>query len=172
MKITVSAVAGLCMVASTAMSDPAGYEPFGVQAPHHGHGMIGAIWYPSTGDGRAFVFADSAVFHGVTVVEEATLQDGIHPVVLLSHGMGGNIRSLTWLATDLAEQGAIVVAVNHPNSTWGDFDMEAGLQHWTRAQDLSLALDTFPVSDRVCGGEIFGRCIPVLDRHEGSRCGL
>ena len=97
---------------------------------------------PSEGDGRAFEFADSAVFHGVTVVEEATIQDGVHPVVLLSHGMGGNIRSLAWLAADLAEQGAIVITVNHPNSTWGDFDMALGLRHWTRVQDLSLALDT------------------------------
>lgn len=142
MKMTLMATAALCLAATSAIANPAGYSPFGVDAPHHGRGMMGAIWYPSKGDGRAFDFADSAVFHGVTVVEEATLQEGTHPVVLLSHGMGGNIRSLAWLATDLAEQGAIVVAVNHPNSTWGDFDMALGLQHWTRAQDLSLALDT------------------------------
>lgn len=153
MKTILTTTTALCLVASTAISNPAGYTPFGVDAPHHGRGMIGAIWYPSTGDGRAFDFADSAVFQGVTVVEEATLQDGTHPVVLLSHGMGGNIRSLTWLATDLAEQGAIVIAVNHPNSTWGDFDMALGLQHWTRAQDLSLALDTL-LSDPKFAGHV------------------
>lgn len=142
MKLALTITAALCTVATTISAEPAGYAPFSVEAPHHERGMIGAIWYPSMGDGRAFDFADSAVFHGVTVVEEATLQDGQHPVVLLSHGMGGNIRSLTWLATQLAEQGAIVVSVNHPNSTWGDFDMRLGLQHWTRVQDLSLALDT------------------------------
>ena len=153
MQSTVISTAALCLAASTALSNPAGYLPFGVEAPHHGRGMIGAIWYPSLGDGRAFEFADSPVFYGVTVVEEATLQTGTHPVVLLSHGMGGNIRSLTWLATDLAEQGAIVVAVNHPNSTWGDFDMALGLQHWTRAQDLSLALDTL-LDDPTFAGSI------------------
>lgn len=42
----------------------------------------------------------------------------------------------------MAERGAIVVAVNHPNSTWGDFDLLKGLDHWTRTQDLKLALDT------------------------------
>lgn len=150
---TTAISAALCLVTSTAIAEPAGYTPFGVDAPHHGRGMIGAIWYPSMGDGRAFDFADSPVFHGVKVMEEATLQEGTHPVVLLSHGMGGNIRSLTWLATDLAEQGAIVVAVNHPNSTWGDFDMALGLQHWTRAQDLRLALDTL-LSDPKFAGHI------------------
>lgn len=142
MKTTFTAFAVFSLTASIAFANPAGYTPFGVEAPHHNRGMIGAIWYPSAGDGRAFKFADSAVFHGVTVVEEATILDGSHPVVVLSHGMGGNIRSLTWLATDLAEKGAVVVAVNHLNSTWGDFDMALGLQHWTRVQDLSLALDT------------------------------
>lgn len=142
MKTVLTILAALAAAASSASAEPAGYKPFSVDAPHHGRGMIGAIWYPSLGDGRPFAFADSAIFHGVTVVEEATLSDGLHPVVLLSHGMGGNIRSLTWLATELAENGAIVVSVNHPNSTWGDLDMGLGLRHWTRAQDLSLALDT------------------------------
>ena len=120
MKKVLTTLVALSVTTPIASAEPAGYAPFSVEAPHHGRGMIGAIWYPSLGDGRAFDFADSAVFHGVTVVEEATVQGGHHPVVLLSHGMGGNIRSLTWLATALAEQGAIVVSVNHPNSTWGD----------------------------------------------------
>lgn len=141
MKLALGTTAILFVTASAACANLAGYSPFGVHAEHHGRGMIGAIWYPSAGDGRAFDFADSAVFYGVSVVEEASVQDGIFPVVVLSHGMGGNIRSLAWLATDLAEQGVIVVSVNHPNSTWGDFDMEAGLNHATRVQDLSLALD-------------------------------
>lgn len=151
MKMTFTTATALCIFASIATASPAGYSPFGVESEHHGRGMVGAIWYPSVGDGRAFEFADSAVFHGVTVVEEATIQDGIHPVVVLSHGMGGNIRSLAWLATDLAERGAIVVSVNHPNSTWGDFDLAAGLKHWTRAQDLSLALDTLWADSRFVG---------------------
>jgi len=84
MKTVLTTLAALTTAASIASEEPAGYAPFSVDAPHHDRGMIGAIWYPSMGDGRAFAFADSAVFHGVTV----------------------------------------------------------GLQHWTRVQDLSLALDT------------------------------
>lgn len=121
--------------------EPAGYTPFGVEVTHHGQGMVGAIWCPAAGGGRAFQCADSPVFKGVTIVEEATIAKGSYPVVVLSHSMAGNIRSLAWLATDLAEKGVIVVAVNNPNSTWGDFDLARGLDHGTRAQDLSLALD-------------------------------
>lgn len=127
--------------ATLAYADPAGYTTLSFDAPHHGRGVVGAIWYPTAAEGRSFLYAENPVFQGMIVHEEARVQAGAHPVVLLSHGMGGNIRSLAWLATGLAERGAVVVAVNHPNSTWRDFDLRAGSQHWTRAQDLSLALD-------------------------------
>lgn len=145
--------AALCLGASSLAAGQAGYTAFGVEAPHHGRGMIGAIWYPAAEDGRAFTFAENPVFHGVQVVEEASVLDGPHPVVLLSHGMGGNIRSLAWLASDLAEGGAIVVSVNHPNSTWGDFDLAKGLEHWSRVADLSLALDTL-LADPLFAGQL------------------
>lgn len=72
---------------------------------------------------------------------EAPVSAGQYPVVLFSHGMGGTDRSQAWLGAALAQQGAITIAVNHPNSTWGDFDMSAGVAHWTRAQDMKAALD-------------------------------
>ncbi len=148
--ITLSIIAAL-LSATAACADPAGYSALGFDAPHHGRGVVGAIWYPTGAPGRAFLYADNPVFVGVTVFEEAPVQDSTHPVILLSHGMGGNIRSLAWLGTALAERGAIVVSVNHPNSTWGDFDVAAGMQHWTRAQDLSLALDTLMADPRFAG---------------------
>jgi len=139
MKMIATAAA---LMANTASADLAGYVPLTIEAPHHGRDMLGALWYPADAGGRAFTFAENGVFEGVEVVEEARIAQGQFPVVVLSHGMGGNIRSLAWLAAGLAERGAIVVSMNHPNSTWGDFDMAQGLQHWTRVQDMSLALDT------------------------------
>lgn len=135
----ITAIAAL--MASTAHADLAGYAPLTLEAPHHGRDMLGAVWYPAGPGGRAFTFAENGVFEGVEVVEEAPVAQGVYPVVVLSHGMGGNIRSLAWLAAGLAERGAVVVSVNHPNSTWGDFDLARGLEHWSRVQDLSVALD-------------------------------
>lgn len=145
------AAAFATLATSSAFAEPAGYTPLVIDAPHHGRDILGALMHPSKGDGRAFTFGENAVFHGVTVVEEATVKDGKHPVVLLSHGIGGNIRSLAWLATGLAERGAIVVSLNHPNSTWGDFNLSGAIQHWTRAQDLSAALDTLLADPRFNG---------------------
>lgn len=145
------AITAIAISASAALADPAGYTPITFDAPHHGKGVLGAVWYPTGGEGRAFLFADSPVFQGVTVVEEAPVADGTHPVIALSHGMGGNIRSMAWLASALAERGAIVVNVNHPNTTWNDFDMAKGMRHWTRAQDLSLALDALWADPKFAG---------------------
>ena len=45
------------------------------------------------------------------------------------------------MASELAAQGALVVSMNHPASSTFDFDMRRGLKHWTRARDMSRALD-------------------------------
>jgi predicted dienelactone hydrolase len=55
-----------------------------------------------------------------------------------------------WLSRGLVERGAIVIAVNHPNSTTGETGNAEALNHWTRAQDLSAALD-HALADPVIG---------------------
>lgn len=132
----------LLLTTTTAFADPAGYRDLSIDAPHHGRPLTGAVYYPSAGGGTPETYAENPVFFGVPAIKDADLAQGKHPLVLLSHGLGGHIRSLGWLSTALAESGAIVVAVNHPNSTFGDFDLKNGLQHWTRVQDMELALDT------------------------------
>ncbi len=146
-----SPILSLALAASGAAADPAGYKAFTIYAPHHQRDMEGAVWYPTDGEGRSAVFAENPIFYGVDIVEDAPVLEGLHPVVVLSHGMGGTVRSLAWLASGLAEQGAVVISVNHPNSTWGDFDLAANLHHWTRVQDLSLALDTVMADPEFAG---------------------
>ncbi len=130
------------MAPAIAMADaPVGMMDFTYEAAHHGKPVAAAMWYPST-DGPLTRAAENAVFQGVDVRQDGPLANGDKlPVILLSHGLGGNWRSLAWLATDLAEQGALVVAVNHPKSSTFDFNMRDGLNHWTRARDMSRALD-------------------------------
>lgn len=112
------------------------------KAAHHGKPVTAAIWYPTDTDNAPTRVAENAVFHGVDIHLDAPLAEGGPlPVIVLSHGLGGNWRSLAWLATGLAEQGTIVVTLNHPNSTTFDFDMREGLNHWTRARDMSRSLD-------------------------------
>ena len=141
MRLNPMITAAILVFPTMVAADTPGFRPISFEAPHHGRPVTGGQWYPTETAGHATVIAENPVFLGVEVIEGAPMADGPAPLVLLSHGLGGHMRSMAWLATGLAERGAVVVAVNHPNSTWGDFDMEAGLDHWTRVADLSLVLD-------------------------------
>ncbi len=131
----------LTLAGSHAASDQAGLRFLELEAPHHNRTLEAAVWYPSDGSGQQTVFGENPVFRGVGVLDGADISEGRYPLVLLSHGLGGTIRSLSWLSAGLAERGAIVISVNHPNSTWGDFDLAASMRHWTRVQDLKRALE-------------------------------
>ena len=134
---------GLCLslMPAALSAEVAGMQEGTIPAPHHGRDMDFAVWYPAPEGSATAPFAGNPVFQPVTVAPDAEVVAGRYPLVLLSHGLGGHYRSLGWLAVALAERGAVVAAVNHPESTVFDFDMQAGLRHWTRAEDLRLALD-------------------------------
>ncbi len=111
-----------------------------IAAQHHGRQMQMVVWYPAT-SGKLEHFAENNVFFGGDVIRDAKPETGKHPVILLSHGMGGSYLSLNWLASGLAAKGAVVVSVNHPNGWFKDRDPIKMFNHWTRVQDLQAALD-------------------------------
>mgnify|MGYP000701758209 CR=1 FL=1 len=138
----------MSILAGSALADPmAGVTEIELHAPHHDRSMKAAIWYPTQDQGAPLPFAENAVFHGTEVLRGAAPIPGQYPVVLLSHGMGGNYMTLQWLAAGLAERGALVLTVNHPNSSTWDFDMAQGARHGTRAMDMRHALDWLQGSD-------------------------
>ncbi|CUH78879.1 putative dienelactone hydrolase [Tritonibacter multivorans] len=125
-----------------AQADPIGTRSLMVEAPHHSRDMRVTLFYPAAEDsGQQSTVAENAVFYGHQMWQDAAPAAGQQPVVLMSHGLGGLTRSLTWLGEGLAARGAIVVGVDHPNTSFGDFDMVKGMDHWTRAQDMAVALD-------------------------------
>jgi predicted dienelactone hydrolase len=140
MKLSV-AVTTLAIFASGVSAQTVGLKLVEMDMPHHESTTEVAIWYPSVGGGEDTLFADNPVFQGVPATRQAEVAIGTYPIVLLSHGMGGGNESLAWLSAGLAEQGAVVLSLNHLNSTWRRFDMVEGVKHWTRALDLSLGLD-------------------------------
>lgn len=142
----------LGLTATSAMAqDLAGYEPVAFPVSYQDNLVTGALWYPSTGGGSAETIGENGVFYGTQVQAGGAIAAGTFPVVLVSHGLGGNIRTLSWLTAGLAERGAVVVSVDHPNSTTADFDLRKGLDHWTRVQDLQAALDKLETDPRFEG---------------------
>ena len=140
------------MIAGAACAeDLAGFAEMTLDVPHHGRTVQGAYWYPAVGGGAEVLYGDNPVFVGTSVLEDADIAEGQFPVVLMSHGLGGNIRTLSWLTAGLAAKGAVVVSLNHPNCSTGDFELRAGLDHWTRVLDLQVAIDALEVDPRFSG---------------------
>lgn len=131
-------------------ADAPGLVTEDIDAVHHGRKMQTAIWYPASA-GTETLFADNPVFQGGPVLKDAPPAPGKHPIVLLSHGMGGSYLSLNWLASGLVSRGAIVISVNHPNGAFNDRDPGKMFNHWTRVQDLEAALDHVLTDQRFAG---------------------
>ena len=151
------AVAFFLLVVQSAAAAPAGFRALTIPAVHHGREMSGALWYPSAGGGRTIFHGENGVFYGTEVLDGARMASGAFPVIVASHGLGASIGTLGWLTAGLARAGALVVAVNHPNSTTRDFNLQEGLKHWTRVQDLQAALDYLAAQPELAAHADFSR---------------
>jgi predicted dienelactone hydrolase len=66
---------------------------------------------------------------------------GTHPLILLSHGSGGDYKNHQWLINTLVADGYIVAAVNHPFNSTQDNTDKGVISVWDRPVDISLLLD-------------------------------
>ncbi|MBP0573983.1 hypothetical protein J8J27_25120, partial [Mycobacterium tuberculosis] len=74
------------------------------------------VTYPAAAGGAESLIGDNRLFVGAAVRRDAPPAPGRHPVVLLSHGSGGNVAGLAWLSTRLAAAGYVVIGPNHPGT--------------------------------------------------------
>lgn len=71
-------------------------------------------------------------------------QDGLDvqfPIVVLSHGSGGEYANHLWLIDALVNNDYVVAAVNHPGNTTRDNNDAGVISVWDRPEDLTLLLD-------------------------------
>lgn len=118
-----------------------GYDRFDLFAAHRATLVVTSIWYPAANPTYRAPVGDGPIFEPSFAFIGPAIAEGQHPLVLLSHGSGGNAETLGWLATGLVERGAMVLAVNHPGSTSGDSSPRRSVDLEARASDLSAALD-------------------------------
>ncbi|TKA94741.1 hypothetical protein FAZ78_20655 [Cereibacter changlensis] len=118
-----------------------GYDRFDLSAAHRARPVAASIWYPAANPTYRVPLGDGPIFDPSFVFVGPAVAEGRHPLVLLSHGSGGNVDTLGWLMTGLVARGAMVLAVNHPGSTSGDSSPRRSVDLAARAHDLSAALD-------------------------------
>lgn len=99
------------------------------------------IWYPAHPGGKVVTVGGNGVFFGTPAGRDAPLRDGKFPLVLISHGAGGNAGQFGWIASELAQNGYVAVLLNHPGTTSGNASAQAAVRVWERPQDVTAVLD-------------------------------
>ena len=152
-----------CLAGHTALAgEPIGSKQISIPDPSGERPLQTRLWYPA-GTSRPLtpIGGRDGSFPGVEVVENAQPAAGSHPLVLLSHGFGGNWRNLNWLAGELAGQGYVVAAPDHPGTTTFDKRPEQAARLWERPHDLSRVLDAVSTDPGLAGPIEAGRIAAI-----------
>lgn len=146
-----------------AYTGSAGITYGAAHAPIRARDIAFHIWYPAQPGGKRVTVGGNGVFHGTHAGRRAPHQDGSFPMVIISHGAGGNAGQFGWIAAELAQAGFVVVLPNHPGTTTGNASAEAAVRVWERPADVTAVLD-----------EITGNpaAYPYIDRERISMLGF
>ncbi|HLL69193.1 MAG TPA: acetylhydrolase [Micromonosporaceae bacterium] len=145
-------------------------RPDPVAGPGHHRELMASVWYPATRDAQRYPVApwlpaapmrallESANFgadvaaapltaghEGAPVLPTA----GGRPVVVFSHGAGGHRSETTIVVQELASHGYVVVTVDHPYDSYGEFPdgrptvraNDVSVTPWDHARDIQFVLD-------------------------------
>jgi predicted dienelactone hydrolase len=96
-----------------------------------------SIWYPVDPSTEGEAAEDR--METFRIAKKAPLFGSKLPMIVLSHGFGGNPLQLSWLIKELIHRGYIVLAIKH----FDVIDGKMQINHWQRARDVSRGLDLF-----------------------------
>ncbi len=99
------------------------------------------IWYPANSGGRRVTVGGNGVFYGTPAGKGAPPKEGRFPMIVISHGAGGNAGQFGWIASALAASGYVVVLPNHPGTTSRNASAQAAVRVWERPADISAVID-------------------------------
>lgn len=104
-----------------------------------GRPLSAQLWYPTEDSNvedteRPFVLPPTA--------KNAEFIQNKHPLIVLSHGTGGNRFSLSWLAIELAKNGYFVVAPDHWGNTFDNKIPENFVRYWDRPLDMHFLVSS------------------------------
>lgn len=130
--------------------------------------MQALAFYPAIGKARSSRIDG----YPVDVSEEAPVALGQFPLLVLSHGNTGSPLALHYLATSLARQGFIVVAVVHPGDNARDHSRLGTLSNlYGRPLQVSAAI-TAARDDALLGPYLNGGKVGVIGYSAGGETAL
>ncbi|WP_103070022.1 alpha/beta hydrolase family protein [Aquimarina sediminis] len=117
--------------------------------------LVTEIWYPTTQSlsHKELKSKRKQLFKTINTIPNARFLDKKMPLLLVSHGTGGNRFSLTWFIERMVKEGYIVVSLDHyGNSTFNKLPREF-VKWWERAIDIQYVL-TKVLEDKELGSKI------------------
>lgn len=162
-----------------AMSKPSiGFHPIenvGVRTSRYedvkrGRPVVVEIWYPTDEKGRVDVPEDPIWIHPKEA-RDAPMLRGEFPMIIMSHGHGGDRRDRTWLVEPLVKNGFIIASVEHYGNSSRNYNPEITLRFWERAKDISFAISQL-IKDPILKGQIDSKRIGFIGYSMGGMTGL
>lgn len=129
--------------------------------------LSSVIYYPTESQQTPKMVGTRPVFDGIESQPDAPAANGTFPLIIFSHGSGGNSFSQAWLARALVERGVIVVAANHPGSTSGNSIPAESVKLWLQTQDISALINAI-MQDQQWQQRINRDAIGVLGHSKGG----
>lgn len=108
---------------------------------NRGRPLITEVWYPV--DEQIPAQPVGGLWVRCPEARDAPLKSSTskYPLVVMSHGNGGDRMNTAWLAEILAANGYIIAAVDHHGNTWNNKIAECFVKIWERPQDISFVID-------------------------------
>ncbi|MGJ8617665.1 MAG: alpha/beta hydrolase family protein [Sulfitobacter sp.] len=103
--------------------------------------LDGYIWYPTKQQDGQAEHHGNKVWQTITAAQDALPAAGKFPLIVLSHGMYGNVMNQSWLASELARKGFMVAAINHPGTSSWLREPDDARQLWERPRDVTRVID-------------------------------
>src|SRR6186713_2372222 len=131
-------IAGICQTFAQMKTNEVGQRTFLYEDKSRNRKLTTEVWYPTPEKSSR---EDGSPFIRIPTKRDASISQGIFPLILFSHGTGGGRLTVEWFCAGLASKGYIVAAVDHFGNT---FDNPIPIQFvtfWERPQDIRFILD-------------------------------
>ncbi len=125
------------------------------------------FYYPTRSKEQPVAYSQNIVFEISKAVVDAPLAQGKFPLVIFSHGSGGNNLNVSYLATALAQKGFVVAAANHPGSTTGNSIPQEGTKLYKQVEDISFLIDAV-LADTTLSPYVEEKNIGLLGHSKGG----
>jgi predicted dienelactone hydrolase len=136
----VAALALAAALPTAALAQPAskpvvGFQHFDIPDPKGGAPIEVGVWYPA----QPAAGAPTALVQGDTVLPGAPVKGAHLPLVVMSHGNGGEFAGHHDTALALAEAGFVAAALTHKGDNYRDTSGAVAI--WERPRQLKVLID-------------------------------